>query len=342
MGKPRFFTNTKWQANATRYLAQITNEGTRTAYRRVLMRFFGFVKERHGHEVTPDKITPADIEAFLQQPIPPGHHHAGQQKGAARQNTILTALRSFYSYAQRDQVEFRGKLVPMLRTTPPTAHIKWRRCGEVDRDMTEDEITRFFAAISRETRVGLRDYALFYTLLSTGRRKAEIARLTRGDIEQATFVSADGSMRAGWLYTYTGKGRVSPEQAEMPQPCIEAIKAFHASLGRDFASMDTRLPLFCGVATTGKLDRAISLYHVDDRFRRYAGLAGLPANVCVHSLRWENCWARLQATGNNWERVQREIGWADIAMVARYARRRRKKEAGDPTANQVAARFAHM
>jgi integrase len=81
---------------------------------------------------------------------------------------------------------------------------------------------------------------------------------------------------------------------------------------------------------------------VDDRFRRYAGLAGLPANVCVHSLRWENCWARLQATGNNWERVQREIGWADIAMVARYARRRRKKEAGDPTANQVAARFAHM
>jgi integrase len=337
----RLFKNDKWNETFHHFVASIANTTTRYQYDKTLRRFFAFITEKYKQERTPDKIVQADIEAFLQQPVQTTGPRQGKPISPSSHNAYCNALRAFYGYCGRDLTEFRGKMVPVLRSPNPTKHLKLMKPGEVDRDMTEEEVKSFFAAIPRDTVIGRRDFALFFAAISTGRRRFELTNLLRGDLERTTFTE-DGCKRTGWRYWFRAKWRVTRESAEMPLVVIEAIRRFHTSAGLDFDTMPPETPLFFGV--TGPADRTkpLNLADVDRRFRKYARAAGIGDNIVLHSLRWENTWQRLQATGNNWDKVMEEMGWHSIELVARYARRRRRKEAGDPTASKVAAKFAGL
>lgn len=342
MGKtPRLFTNDKWQSTYDHFIASIANRKTSYQYDRTLRRFFAFVAKKYDKPRTPDLIIQADIEEFLQQPIMKPGPTQGQPLNPCTHNAYIMALRAFYDYCGHCEVEFRGKMVPIYRRAPPTTHIKLAKVGEVDRDMTEEEVKNFFAAIPRDTVIGRRDFALFYAALVTGRRRFELTCLLRGDLEKATFTE-DGRSRIGWRYWFRAKWRVTRESAEMPLVVIEAIRRFHDAAGLDFETMPPETPLFFGL--TGPTDRTkpLSLADVDRRFRKYAREAGIADNVVMHSLRWENAYQRSLANNNDLIKVMEELGWRNVEQVVHYVRRRRRKLAGDPTASKVAAKFADL
>lgn len=330
----RFYRNEKWNNVCHHFVESISNAHTRHNYSSTLYRFVSFIATKYGAQRTPDKITKEDIEEFLRQPVQK-NHRAGQPLSAFSSNAYLNAIRAFYNYCTHTLADFRGKKVPLMRRGQlPTDDIPLAATGDVDRDMTEDEVRAFFDAIDISTIRGKRDYALFWTLLCTGRRRAEITNLRRGDVEPFEF---DGG-RKGWRFHFRAKWRPTKEAAEMPPSVVAVLSDYHHAAGRDFATMPPEQPLFPGAGGT----KPIVLNYVAPLFKRYARKAGITGNSVPHSLRWENAWQRFLANGNNLLRVQDEMGWKSIEQAAHYVRRRKKKNAGDLTAEAIAAKFSRL
>lgn len=330
--QPRYFRNEKWNKAALHFIANTPNDDTRKIYEGTLRRLTLFVARKYGSQRTPDKFSKEDIEEFLGQPVQK-NRRKGQPPSAYTVNTYLNAIRAFYLHCTRIQVDFRGKKVPLMRKDAlPTDGISLAKTGDVERDMTEGEVRALFAAIDRSTVIGKRDFALFWALFVTGKRRREITNLRRGDLEQFDFDHG-----RGWRFHFRGKWRVTQEYAEMPQTVVDAIIDFHRAAGRDFATMGPNEPLF--PAAIGIARRPISLNLVATIFRKYARAAGIPDSAVPHSLRWENAWQRYLASNKDIMLVQDQMGWKSIEQAAHYIRRRKRKHAGDPTAAALAAKF---
>jgi integrase len=331
--KTRFYKNEKWNSTCNRFVASISNPTTRLMYAGTLRRFISFAEAKYHKQITPDKLTKEDIEEFLRQPVQK-NRRTGQPLSAYSINAYLNALRAFYNHCTSTFVDFRGKKVPLMRKEMlPTNGIGLEKTGDVDRDMVESEVRSFFNAIDRTTLLGMRDYALFWALFITGRRRMEITGLRRGDL--APFQFENG--RRGWIYHFRGKWRVTKESAEMDQSIIDALIAFHKAAGRDFVTMGPEVPLF--PATIGFARNPMSLNYVAVRFRVYAQAAGIAEGIVPHSLRWENAYQRYLSSNNDILQVQEQMGWRSIEQAAHYIRRRKRKNAGDPTAAALAAKF---
>src|SRR6266566_3787859 len=89
-----------------------------------------------------------------------------------------------------------------------------------------DDIRQLLSVIP-ETPVGLRDRAIILTLTLTGRRRAEVLNMKRGDL-----TVEDGKV---W-YAYRGKGGKRGKR-ELPQPAIVALTAALSAFGIDIADM---------------------------------------------------------------------------------------------------------
>jgi len=83
------------------------------------------------------------------------------------------------------------------------------------RGLSGDDVQRLLKVIPR-TPVGLRDRPIILTFVFTGRRRADVFRLTAGDI------AFEGS-RA--YYSYRGKGGKTGRR-ELPVPALRAIEAW--------------------------------------------------------------------------------------------------------------------
>jgi site-specific recombinase XerD len=178
--KKRLFRDSKWQNCYDRFILSLRNAGTRTSYEATVRRFFAFVAQKYGSARTPDKVSQADVEDFLSQPTS-RKGHDGEAISPFTYNSYLNALRAFYAYCGRETRSFRGKTVPLLKELP-TARMKIAKTGDVERDMEEEEVRAFFAAIDTSTIIGKRDFSLFFAAVSTGRRRMELTNLLRGDI----------------------------------------------------------------------------------------------------------------------------------------------------------------
>jgi len=331
----RMFRNTAWESCYQQFLGHIPSSYTRHQYDYLLRRFFTFVEERTGSKKTPDKITREDIEAFLLLPVPRGSRK-GMPIAPTSRNCYLITFKSYFDWCGEYMIEFRGKIVPILRGHKPTDGMQLTKVDASDRDMEEGDIPRFLAAIDRSTVHGKRDYALFLALLVTGRRRAEIVKLRWGDFEQKNFFE-HGQEHQGWLYRYTGKTNTTPLEAEMPQEIMDAIRDYREAKG-DWGQMRPSDPVFASPMT----NEPLHLNFVSTRFKRYVKKAGLAENVVLHSLRHENAWQRYQENGHDVLKVQEDIGWKSAEQAIHYIQRRKRKLAGDSTASALARKFARF
>ena len=90
------------------------------------------------------------------------------------------------------------------------------------RGLSAEEVRRLLAVIP-ESPPGLRDRAIILTLVLTGRRRAEVFRMSIGDLSFENDTC---------FYCYRGKGGKTGRR-ELPRPVLDALRSALAAYGRD-------------------------------------------------------------------------------------------------------------
>jgi len=273
----------RWQACYDAYLHSLVSRGcsghTITNYRSTLSHFFAVFPH-------PAQVSRSQVETFISSPLIA--QRVGQPPNAYTRNSRLTAISSFYTYASEYTVTGPyGTPMRLLLAEKPTRGIKYAKTARVHRAFSLEEIAKILSVIPDDMR-GLRDRAIFLTLLYTARRREEIASLTWGDIEHGTVIDKDGSRREAVLYHFKGKGhKAVDDMAELPQPAYQAIMIYVTATQRQ---MEPDMPLFIAHVPhewpPSDPWHSISGLSVWRRLKVYAERAGLsPERFTVHGFR---------------------------------------------------------
>jgi len=268
-------------------------------YSRMLQDFFGRVGK------PPDKVTVQEVFVWAQ-----GKGISGRDPSPVTIGARMACLSSFYRFLIRMDIVQRNPCDKLERprvSTPPA------------RGLSADEVRRLLAVIP-DNRQGLRDRAIILTLVLTGRRRAEVFRMTAGDLSFENEVC---------FYVYRGKGGKTGRR-EFPQPALDALRAGLGAFGKDLGVMGPSESLWPSpAATNGEGLRSATFY---GRFRRYLEKAGLPPSG-LHVLRHTAAKLRRDA-GESIEDVSRFLDHSSLAVTSTYLRRLEGQE--DPGWGKVA------
>ena len=261
---------------------------TRTVegYSRMLQDFFGRVGK------APDKVTVQEVFLWAH-----GKGISGKDPSPVTIGARMACLSSFFRFLIRMDIVQRNPCDKLERP---------RTSPSPPRGLSAEEIRRLLAVI-HDTPQGLRDRAIILTLVLTGRRRAEVFRMTVGDLsfENETY-----------FYTYRGKGGKTGRR-ELPRPAVEALRAGLAAYGKDLGVMGPGESLWPSPAATGGEGLRSATFY--GRFRRYLEKAGLPP-VGLHVLRHSAAKLRRDA-GESIEDVSRFLDHSSLAVTTTYLRR---------------------
>jgi len=268
-------------------------------YSRMLQDFFGRVGK------PPDEVTVQEVFVWAQ-----GKGISGRDPSPVTIGARMACLSSFYRFLIRMDIVQRNPCDKLERprvSTPPA------------RGLSADEVRRLLAVIS-DTPSGLRDRAIILTLVLTGRRRAEVFRMTAGDLSFENEVC---------FYVYRGKGGKTGRR-EFPQPALDALRSGLGAFGKDLGVMGPSESLWPSpAAAKGEGLRSATFY---GRFRRYLEKAGLPPSG-LHVLRHTAAKLRRDA-GESIEDVSRFLDHSSLAVTTTYLRRLEGQE--DPGWGKVA------
>jgi integrase len=255
-------------------------------YSSMLQDFFGRVPK------PPDKVTVQEVFLWAH-----GKGVSGRDPSPVTIGARMACLSSFFRFLIRMDILQRNpcdKLERPRTSTPPA------------QGLSAEEVRRLLAVLP-DTPTGLRDRAIILTLVLTGRRRAEVFRLTAGDLSFENDVC---------FYIYAGKGGKKGRR-ELPRPVLDALQAALAAYGKDLGTMVPSESLWPSpAATNGQGLRSATFY---GRFRRYLEKAGLPASG-LHVLRHSAAKLRRDA-GESIEDVSRFLDHSSLAVTTTYLRR---------------------
>jgi site-specific recombinase XerD len=254
------------------------------SYSRMLQDFFG----RLG--MPPDRVTSQDVFAYAH-----GIGLSGREPSAVTVGARAACVSSFYRFLIR---------MGAVTANPCDALERPKVSPALARGLSAEQVRTLLAVIP-ETPAGLRDRAIFLTLVLTGRRRSEVLNLRVGDL------SLDGDTV---YYQYRGKGGKRGRR-ELPRPAYEAIVRALAAFGKNIGSMAPDESLWRAVgADAGITDGTAYL-----RFRRYLKDAGLPLSG-LHVLRHSAAKLRRDA-GESVEAVSAFLDHSSLAVTTTYLRR---------------------
>ena len=255
-------------------------------YSHMLQDFFGRVSK------PPDKVTVQEVFVWAH-----GKGVSGKDPSPVTVGARMACLSSFYRFLIRMDIVQRNPCDKLERprvSTPPA------------RGLSAEEVRRLLAVIP-DNRQGLRDRAIILTLVLTGRRRAEVFRMTAGDLSFENEVC---------FYVYRGKGGKTGRR-ELPRPAMDALQAALAAYGRELEHMSPHESLWPSpAATNGEGLRSATFY---GRFRRYLQKAGLPPSG-LHVLRHTAAKLRRDA-GESIEDVSHFLDHSSLAVTSTYLRR---------------------
>jgi integrase len=209
----------------------------------------------------------------------------------------MACLSSFFRFLIR---------MDIVGTNPCDRLERPRTSSPPARGLSAEEVRRLLAIIP-ESPPGLRDRAIILTLVLTGRRRAEVFRMTAGDLSFENNTC---------FYSYRGKGGKTGRR-ELPRPALNALRAALAAYGRELEHMSPHESLWPSpAAANGEGLRSATFY---GRFRRYLVMAGLPPSG-MHILRHSAAKLRRDA-GESIEDVSRFLDHSSLAVTTTYLRR---------------------
>ena len=269
---------------------------TMEGYARMLEDFFTRTSK------TPDEVTSRDVFAFAH-----GVGLSGKEPSPITIGARISCLSSFFRFLVR---------MGLLEKNPCDQLERPRLVQSPPRGLSAEEVQKLLAVIP-PTPVGLRNRAIILFLVLTGRRRAEVFRLTRGDL---TFENGR------CLYSYRGKGGKTGRR-ELPEPALEALRAALSAYGRDLGAMAPHEPLWPSQA--GGPVRSSTFY---GQLQKYFEEAGLPP-AGVHVFRHTAAKLRRDA-GESVEDICRFLDHSSLAVTSAYLRRLESAE--DPGWGRVA------
>jgi site-specific recombinase XerD len=277
----------RWEKALYAFLAEKERRSgsirTVQSYSRMLRYFFGRLSK------TPDQVQPGDVLAYAH-----GVGLSGREPSAITIGARIACVSSFFRFCIR---------MRLLDANPCDALERPRTPPSAPRGLTAEEVRRLLAVIP-DTPVGLRDRAIILMLVLTGRRRAEVLRLTAGDIEPGEPA----------YYVYRGRGGKSGRR-ELPQPAYVALTAALSAFGQDLGDMAPTESIWPTSAHTG----GVSSGSVYANFRRYLRMAVLPP-AGLHLLRHTAAKLRREA-GESVEDVSRFLDHSSLAVTSTYLRR---------------------
>ena len=255
-------------------------------YSRMLQDFFGRVGK------APDKVTAQEVFVWAH-----GKGLSGKDPSPVTIGARMACLSSFFRFLIR---------MDIVHTNPCDKLERPRTSPSPPRGLSAEEVRRLLAVIP-DTPPGLRDRAIILTLVLTGRRRAEVFRMTAGDL---TFDNE------ACFYSYRGKGGKTGRR-ELPRPAIGAIRTALAAYGKDLRVMNPTDSLWPSPAAAGGEGLRSATFY--GRFRRYLQKAGLPP-AGLHILRHGAAKLRRDA-GESIEDVSRFLDHSSLAVTTTYLRR---------------------
>ena len=254
------------------------------SYSRMLQDFFGRLGK------PPDQVTSQEVFAYAH-----GIGLSGREPSAVTVGARAACISSFFKFLIR---------MGAVTSNPCDALERPKASPAPPRGLSADQVRHLLSVIP-ETPAGLRDRAIFLTLVLTGRRRSEVLNLKAGDL------ALDGETT---YYVYRGKGGKRGRR-ELPRPACDAIVLALAAFGKTLADMQPDESLWRAVGSdSGITDGTAYL-----RFRRYLKDAGLPPSG-LHVLRHSAAKLRRDA-GESIEAVSAFLDHSSLAVTSVYLRR---------------------
>lgn len=260
----------------------------------LLLRFVAAQYKRTVASLDFDDLTTSEVIAFL------SHLEGVRGNTASTRNVRLAAIHAFFRYvaeANPDRLEHCQRVLAIPFKRSETRVIEY---------LEYEEMAAVLAAISRSTRNGRRDYALFATLFNTGARVQEIVDLHACDLQLVRPIQV----------RFFGKGckeRICPLWPETAQ----VLKQYCAEQQIDLRS---NAPVF-----VNRLGMKLTRFGVRYILRKYFERAQKTTPTLVkkrlhpHSLRHTTAVHLLKA-GVDLSTISQWLGHASINTTNRYAK----------------------
>jgi len=319
-----------WRQCMSDYLRSIfersSSKKSLTRYTHELRVFFSG-SANGGPPKHPENYTRRDVEWFIHRQCQ--SRNSGGEPSASTRASRLAVLKSFFKFAADYTIEGPdGRPQRLLQTPPPTLGMYPPKRVYKFKGMSLDQLRAFFAAIDANSNVivRIRDKAIFMWLLYSLRRRAELCKLTWGDIAKTTIRDEQGNEREALVYSWSGKGDGGNSHLiEVPQPCDELLIDYLTVSGR-LADMTNASPLFVGhgprngggVGSRG--DTALDPASIYWSFRSYAKKTGMIdlTQISLHSLRHTGIQERLRS-GQSIPDTMKVSGHKSLSAFWRYA-----------------------
>ena len=270
-----------------RYLSVERNasELTVKSYREDLMDLADYLIAELGSDVKPRDVTPRDLRGYAA-----ALHDAGYAKSSIARK--LASLRSFYRFAQRQQ----------LADSNPAKPLRNPRGGrKLPHFLSSDEIGQLLSAPALGSLLGLRDHAILETIYSAGLRVSEVVGLNDGDLD---FDEAMARIR--------GKGR-KERLAPLGKFAIKALKRYRLkrSLSPQEAS-GREAPVF-----VNRFGMRLTTRSVGRMLEKYIQKVGLDSRTSPHTLRHSFA-THLLDRGADIRSVQELLGHKSLVTTQIY------------------------
>ncbi|MEC8555067.1 MAG: tyrosine recombinase XerC [Planctomycetota bacterium] len=255
------------------------------SYREDLIDLADYLVDELGSSVKPADITPHDLRGYAS-----AIHDAGYaQSSIARK---LASLRSFYRFAQRQQ---------MCDSNPAKPLRNPRGARKLPHFLSGDEIGKLLLAPNKTSSLGLRDRAILETMYSAGLRVSEVVGLNDGDLD---FQDCIARVR--------GKGR-KERLAPLGKYAIDALRKYQSQ--RTLSAKESQgreAPVF-----VNRFGNRLTTRSVGRMLEKYILETGLDTRTSPHTLRHSFA-THLLDRGADIRSVQELLGHKSLVTTQIY------------------------
>ncbi len=262
------------------------SQKTQENYHKFLKKFLEFLEKNNKQNIKPSDINEDLIwqyKLFL----------ANSPLRRSTQNYYLIALRALLTYFSERNI----KSLP-----PDRVKLAKDKIDKTVRFLSLEQIKRLLEAPKTASRAGLRDKAILESLFSTGLRVAELVALNR---EQFKIKEGLKDLEVGII----GKGGKA-RTVYFSERALNWLKKYLETRN------DNERALFINYRSKNK-EKRLSTRAIENIVKKYALLAGLPANTSPHVLRHSFA-TDLLNQGVDLRVVQEFLGHRNIATTQIY------------------------